>query len=222
MNRGIITFCLAASLAVAVTPAGAAFTVVNPASGSELNLEGAGGILDILYGWGNVTRIDDSFDQIWWEWNGGAVARAKYAGDNHLIGYTQGVAGGVPTLSATSGSGFGVVGSFLFNFTPNDNLRFNLKDLRTGDVWSSRVAENFLAEDHMVSYLINAGQSVGNYVIAWEDLPSTAPTSDFDYNDMVIEVNHVHPVPEPTALVLLGLGFGVAGAIGVARRRKIS
>jgi hypothetical protein len=45
--------------------------------------------LDDIYGWDNLTRIDDSVDQFWYETNGGAEAVAKYVGHSHLFGYSE-------------------------------------------------------------------------------------------------------------------------------------
>lgn len=42
------------------------------------------------------------------------------------------------------------------------------------------------------------------YILAWEDLDRGG---DYDYNDMVLMVRSVAPVPEPMALILLGSGL---------------
>ena len=66
--------------------------------------------------------------------------------------------------------------------------------------------------DHMVTWRITggAGNTVGNYVIAWEDLPGGG---DQDYNDLVVEVGGAAPVPEPATMLLFGTGLvGLAGA----------
>ena len=54
----------------------------------------------------------------------------------------------------------------------------------------------------------------GEFILAWEDLPYT--NSDGDYEDFVVLVSSVTPIPAPAALGLLG--FGLTG-LGLARRR---
>jgi hypothetical protein len=81
--------------------------------------------------------------------------------------------------------------------------------------------------DHMLAYQgtgdtiqlpnIAPGTWTANeYALAWEDLPASA--ADFDYNDMVLMVESVEPVPVPAAVWLFG--SGLLGLIGMARRKK--
>lgn len=81
---------------------------------------------------------------------------------------------------------------------------------------------------HMVAYegnnktVLKTGNTSGTFLsnewlLAWEDQPFM--NSDLDYNDFVVLVESVHPVPEPAVLGMFGLGVLLLGGFAALRRR---
>ena len=202
-------------------------TSVLPAPGGELSLATPGGILDQLYGLGNVSRVDDSLDQAWRNLGiATAIPRAKYAGYSQTFGYVTESNVFVPLFSTSGG---GLLGGPGIQFTDaQSGTSFGWGDDPNGTqvgpgLWRDLEADNADGLDHMVTYLVtgNAGHSdnhVGAYVIAFEDLQGGG---DLDFNDLVVEVRGVldaPAVPAPTALVLTLAGAGAAGLVVLRRR----
>lgn len=100
-----------------------------------------------------------------------------------------------------------------------------------GGLWYSDTNHNTDGQDHMAAYqgtgvdTIKIGSlaaglwGVGEYALAFEDLNhSQWSGSEPDFNDLVVMVASVNPVPIPGSLLLLG--SGIVGLIGFGKRMR--
>ncbi|SDB46941.1 PEP-CTERM protein-sorting domain-containing protein [Desulfonatronum thiosulfatophilum] len=78
-------------------------------------------------------------------------------------------------------------------------------------IWTSNPDLNDDSLDHMVTW-INSLNPL-HYIIGFEDLHGFKRNSDWDFNDLVVELRYIYtgsgpiPTPEPGTLLLLGLGL---------------
>ncbi len=91
-----------------------------------------------------------------------------------------------------------------------------------GGIWYSDSSLNTDQADHMLAFQGNNSDKVqiaGNdprtwtdneFILAWEDVTWSA--SDHDYQDFILMIESVEPVPVPGAVLLGLLGLSVAGA----------
>ncbi|MCI5166767.1 MAG: DUF4114 domain-containing protein [Candidatus Electrothrix sp. GM3_4] len=115
-------------------------------------------------------------------------------------------------------------------FAANDfGFYLNSDHSTKGGMWYSDTSLNADSTDHMGAYQ-GLGEEIkigsfaagdwGNneFILAFEDLSSQY--SDNDYTDFVVMVESVNPhsVPEPSAMLLFGTGM--AGLIGIRRKKK--
>lgn len=197
---GILVVCLLSS-------------VVGSTRGELVLLEN-GGILDTLYGLDNIVEIHE--DQYWINsGQGSAAAQAKWAGYVQHFGYLPGISDDdFEYLFAVSANGY-LAGSPSAAMPVADTGEvFRFADFPGSlTLWSSQADDNTDNSDHMKTFLITGGDSAGNYAICWEDLPDLG---DRDYQDLVVEVSGVTPVPEPATVALLGLS-----SVVLIRRRRV-
>ncbi|SEM86343.1 DUF4114 domain-containing protein [Nitrosomonas marina] len=192
-------------------------------------------------------HLADGIDS-WWSITGagGSVASiivelAAFANGNELGVYDPTNPGSQVTVftgAAVAGSqaflSIKVDGSVFVN-NVDSGVDFNgnffgyfLNVTNTGNKFYSDTNLNFDNLDHLAVYqgtntdtiqvpTLAPGLWTNNeFVMAWEDL--AAPVSDRDYTDMVLIVESVIPVPEPSILALLGLGM--LGFVGSRRLNK--
>ena len=167
-------------------------------------------------------------DQVWDDGTAGTVAKARYAGDNQSFGYW--LNGGAYTKAFdVTGSGFSVSESAVITFDADDTWHWGRygKNAPAGP-HSSLESENPETTDidHMVTYKITGLDQLSEddpdyttyptWLLFFEDRDAgDGQWDDFDYNDLVVEVQCV---PEP--LTVLGVFLGVSGLGAYIRRRR--
>ena len=190
--------------------------------GSDGATTGLTTILDTIYGVGNYARVADVSDNTWWQiaGPGGATVEAKYAGNGNDL-WTATTGGALDKLVVMGVAG--LTGTIAPSVNP-----FLFADVTTGGSLSGSGGKYFVSdaelnkgEDHMVTFKLIGSYGIlhpDTYVIAWEDLQYSG--SDKDFNDLVVEVSGVKPVPDGGLTVaLLGGAVALIGAFGRKLRK---
>lgn len=157
-------------------------------------------ILTDLYGTSMGIRRNSDYgawnDQVWH--NPGSIVvtfLARYAGDQSEFGFLRGLEGNdfVSVFPAPPHSKMQLDfrpsledGRVLTQAETGEYFRFAIRNTRTGDIWSSRVRDNWDGVDHIITFGLGEN-SLGEpiRVLAFEDLPYGG---DLDHNDLLIEV----------------------------------
>ena len=243
MSKGRFVRTLALGAAIAgvgvASSAFAGFSTVNGAAGDEASQQN---VLSHIYGGsfglesdgvdytnGTITalRVDDYLpiigtadnpgvngtDQLWKANQVTAEAQAVFAGiPSSPFGYIPGASGGsFSQLFAISGTGYAVTGSGSFSLG-NEDFRFAAQN--EFGILSSLPSDNKDGKDHMVTYEVDGlGDSFKTWLLFFDDFGINGNYSDFDYQDLVIQVKTVpysSSVPEPGSLMLIsGVALGL-------------
>lgn len=111
---------------------------------------------------------------------------------------------------------FGAGNLFGYYLGTTNGIFFSDPGLNGGDAQMVAYAGNGSTN---LTFAGHAGQfNAGEYLLAWED--TSLLNSDMDYNDFVVVVESVHPVPEPAVLGMFGLGTLLIGLFAGLRRRR--
>jgi hypothetical protein len=155
-----------------------------------------------------VTGDEGNVDQVWTDGLTSVTAQAKYAAHDQSFGWNGGGSGtDYYQLLTHDDVSLGTVvpisisGDFLWGTKPN------------GDEYWSKDSYNDDELDHMVTYKVEGLETDWTvWLLFWEDLTGSYPSSDRDFNDFVIEVR---AIPEPASMLLFGLG-----GLALLRKRK--
>lgn len=209
---------------------------VSGSNSGEWNLYNSGsgpspnaGIMEYLYG--NFTRVNDANDIQWTGIQIGVSLDAAYAGASQSLFITAPVGSNISSemLGSSSSSSVPSRSSNIVLFTPGSQPFLFLDEANGNMAYSDPTLNS--GKDRMVTFAVTGYMSdpgkadnvfttfadgTTHYVIAFED------GNDNDYNDFVVELSGVSPVPEPRTIIagaflLLPLGISALKILRKAR-----
>ncbi len=226
---------VAAGIMIGVSSARAGYTTINPPPSAPVAEKTQQQIFNQVYGSGftlqgdgvsysngaiTATRINDTGspnDQIWSGTVTNATAEAVWAGYQQTFGYYPNSSGGsfTPLFTANGTESFSVTGS-VSNPSLPATFRFGSSNQAGAD--SSLPSDNFDGKDHMISYQITGlGGNTPTYMLFFEDRGNTGSNPDFDFNDLVVQLQtSPSSVPEPGTLMVVA-----GGALLLIKRPRI-
>ncbi len=233
---------LVAAIGLGVLTAGqakAGYTTINApnygkggeASQAEILSNSYGGTftangLNFTNGSTTAIRINDDNDQVWNLHILSTKTLATFASLKQGLGITDGKS--FEQLFNVSGKGFAATGGTGEVDTPK-SYEF-VRNGGSSTAFSSKDADNNDGKDHMVTYLlvnndirpaskVQGGEHELTFVTFWEDL-SKAKHSDFDFNDLAVEIKASCPVVVPLpAAAWSGLMTLAGGAVAAGYRK---
>jgi hypothetical protein len=82
--------------------------------------------------------------------------------------------------------------------------------------WGKFYSQKFLNSDNKYHFLVLNTPYPNKFLVGFEDKTDTSPGIDWDYNDFVFETEDIFAIPEPTSMLLLGMG--ILGLFGLKRK----